>query len=210
MLPHQGQGASQALEDAEALGVFLATATAETAPQALKDVFRVRYKRATQAQEYSRTSGMGEMRRKQLGLSEEQQVPQLNAMQFRGFMFGESKDAKGYRFTALTSRLSFRLLWCREVAKGTSRVYLECVKGRRRAARVWWAVSMTSFGEGIYQFNQLFNQGLESTCRLPRFLQLPYRLAPSLITRCTYTTSSCSASSACRNGDEVSSSVRIG
>lgn len=90
VLPHQGQGASQALEDAEALGVFLATATAETAPQALKDVFRVRYKRATQAQEYSRTSGMGEMRRKQLGLSEEQQVPQLNAMQFRGFMFGGS------------------------------------------------------------------------------------------------------------------------
>lgn len=58
MLPHLGQGAGQALEDAEALGTLLRDATAATATAALARVFRVRYKRACRVQAVSRARGL--------------------------------------------------------------------------------------------------------------------------------------------------------
>ena len=58
MLPTQGQGASQAVEDAEALGAFFADVdtvpSAERVEQSLKDVFLCRYERASLIQKYSR------------------------------------------------------------------------------------------------------------------------------------------------------------
>jgi salicylate hydroxylase len=58
VIPHQGQGASQALEDAEALGAFLHDTAPENVPAALERVFRVRYRRATRIQKASRESGL--------------------------------------------------------------------------------------------------------------------------------------------------------
>lgn len=59
MLPTQGQGASQAIEDAEALQAFLAgigegLATKEQVQQALAKVFKARHERASLIQAYSR------------------------------------------------------------------------------------------------------------------------------------------------------------
>jgi salicylate hydroxylase len=59
MLPTQGQGASQALEDAEALGAYFDgyekdSPTAEPVEQILEKVFRCRYDRASLIQKYSR------------------------------------------------------------------------------------------------------------------------------------------------------------
>lgn len=66
MLPHQGQGASQAIEDGEALCAFLRDVGPDGVHDALERVFRVRYKRATYIQEASREGGLGEMRTKYL------------------------------------------------------------------------------------------------------------------------------------------------
>ncbi|KAK4580461.1 hypothetical protein LTR86_000664 [Recurvomyces mirabilis] len=58
MLPTQGQGASQAVEDAEALGAFFAdldtVPSAERVQQSLKEIFACRYERASLIQKYSR------------------------------------------------------------------------------------------------------------------------------------------------------------
>ena len=59
MLPTQGQGASQSIEDAEALGAFFAdlsngSASLEEVEQRLKSVFNTRYERASLIQKYSR------------------------------------------------------------------------------------------------------------------------------------------------------------
>jgi salicylate hydroxylase len=58
MLPTQGQGASQAIEDAEALGTFFADITAEPTSgeveARLKEVFEARYERASLIQKFSR------------------------------------------------------------------------------------------------------------------------------------------------------------
>jgi salicylate hydroxylase len=59
MLPTQGQGASQALEDAEALGAFFEgyekdSPNAEPVEQILEKVFQCRYDRASLIQKYSR------------------------------------------------------------------------------------------------------------------------------------------------------------
>ncbi|KAH6894469.1 hypothetical protein B0T10DRAFT_456699 [Thelonectria olida] len=55
MLPTQGQGASQSIEDAEALGAFLGVSTAKDDVQkALERVFAVRRERASLIQKYSR------------------------------------------------------------------------------------------------------------------------------------------------------------
>ena len=59
MLPTQGQGASQSIEDAEALGAFFADlnngpASLEDVEQRLKSVFDTRYERASLIQMYSR------------------------------------------------------------------------------------------------------------------------------------------------------------
>lgn len=58
MLPTQGQGASQAIEDAEALGAFFSDVdgrpTAEEVSSRLERVFKSRYARATLIQRYSR------------------------------------------------------------------------------------------------------------------------------------------------------------
>lgn len=58
MLPTQGQGASQSIEDAEALQAFFADVTAKPDPQQItrriRKVFEARYKRASLIQAYSR------------------------------------------------------------------------------------------------------------------------------------------------------------
>ncbi|THW01055.1 FAD/NAD(P)-binding domain-containing protein [Aureobasidium pullulans] len=58
MLPTQGQGASQSIEDAEALQAFFADVTAKPNPQQItrriRKVFEARYKRASLIQAYSR------------------------------------------------------------------------------------------------------------------------------------------------------------
>jgi salicylate hydroxylase len=73
MLPTQGQGASQAIEDAEALGAFFSDVdgrtTSEEVSSRLERVFKCRYARATLIQKYSREAarpatdaGSGEMK----------------------------------------------------------------------------------------------------------------------------------------------------
>lgn len=58
MLPTQGQGASQAVEDAEALGAFFGDMSQkpslEQIKQGLREVFERRYSRASLIQRYSR------------------------------------------------------------------------------------------------------------------------------------------------------------
>ena len=60
MLPTQGQGASQAVEDAEALGAFFdgifSRPPCEQVQKALRDVVQCRYDRASLVQKYSRES----------------------------------------------------------------------------------------------------------------------------------------------------------
>ncbi|KAK4054117.1 hypothetical protein OIV83_001142 [Microbotryomycetes sp. JL201] len=64
MLPTQGQGASQSMEDAEALGTFFkdfkSTPSQEEISKVLKRVFDVRYERASIIQGYSRQQGRPE------------------------------------------------------------------------------------------------------------------------------------------------------
>ncbi|PWY97381.1 FAD/NAD(P)-binding domain-containing protein [Testicularia cyperi] len=61
MLPHLGQGGSQAIEDAEAIAHVLATHTnlPESMPDALARVQKIRWYRATMAQERSRQQALG-------------------------------------------------------------------------------------------------------------------------------------------------------
>lgn len=58
MLPTQGQGANQAIEDAEALGAFFAdadeTISKEEAQKRPQEIYDARYERATTVQRYSR------------------------------------------------------------------------------------------------------------------------------------------------------------
>jgi salicylate hydroxylase len=63
MLPTQGQGASQSIEDAEALGAFFSASETQSSPpsfQAIQNtlrlVFESRHQRATLIQKYSRES----------------------------------------------------------------------------------------------------------------------------------------------------------
>jgi salicylate hydroxylase len=86
MLPHQGQGAAAAIEDAEALGYVLRNATREQVPEALQKVFRLRYRRATMVQQASRAAGLGDMLKKASGF-EGGELPQefSNVMKFRQF-----------------------------------------------------------------------------------------------------------------------------
>jgi salicylate hydroxylase len=96
VLPHQGQGASAAIEDAEALGHFLRGANRADASQRLRDVFNVRYKRVSYIQGISRTSGLGEMRKSRLAKSGA--LPEtLNPLQFSAFCwnyFGAARWAE--------------------------------------------------------------------------------------------------------------------
>ncbi|WWC64322.1 uncharacterized protein I303_106932 [Kwoniella dejecticola CBS 10117] len=87
MLPHQGQGASQAIEDAEAVQAYLSNAAADDVHEALEKIYKVRIKRATYIQQISRGSGLGNMRkvyRAKLGQVEEDDAP-LNPGQYRDF-----------------------------------------------------------------------------------------------------------------------------
>ncbi|GAA5945984.1 hypothetical protein JCM3775_003607 [Rhodotorula graminis] len=60
MLPHQGQGGGQAIEDAEALKVVLPLGTLATSvPERLKIAQEIRYERATLIQGYSRSKALG-------------------------------------------------------------------------------------------------------------------------------------------------------
>jgi salicylate hydroxylase len=62
MLPHQGQGGAQAIEDAEALGALFEGVTGPQTTEAihavLKDVFEVRFERASTVQAFSRMQAM--------------------------------------------------------------------------------------------------------------------------------------------------------
>ncbi|GAA6022639.1 hypothetical protein JCM8202_005029 [Rhodotorula sphaerocarpa] len=60
MLPHQGQGGGQAIEDAEALAVVLPPSTpASAVPERLQLAQKLRYERATRIQAYSREKALG-------------------------------------------------------------------------------------------------------------------------------------------------------
>jgi salicylate hydroxylase len=82
VLPHQGQGASQALEDAEALGAFLKGVSRDNVNAALERVFKVRYVRATETQRISRFVGLGP---KAIAAGKAQGTKGIDAMQFRDF-----------------------------------------------------------------------------------------------------------------------------
>lgn len=57
MTPHQGQGATQAVEDAEGFRLFLQPdITRDDVPNILKDFDRVRRTRATEVQSYARAT----------------------------------------------------------------------------------------------------------------------------------------------------------
>lgn len=84
VLPHAGQGASQALEDGEALAVCLRDVKRADVPAALRRAFNVRYKRASEIQRNSRAAGLGEMRTKHLN---GQKQAALNPLQFRDFQW---------------------------------------------------------------------------------------------------------------------------
>jgi salicylate hydroxylase len=87
VLPHQGQGASQAIEDGEAIGACLRGVDKADVPQALQRIFGIRYKRATYTQQISRSSGLGDMRKKylaKLGSKDLEDGP-LNPQQYRQF-----------------------------------------------------------------------------------------------------------------------------
>lgn len=58
-LPHQGQGAAQAMEDAVALGTVLEKGlTADEVPERLKLYNDIRYERASKVQEFTRLAGL--------------------------------------------------------------------------------------------------------------------------------------------------------
>ncbi|KAM0793765.1 hypothetical protein ACM66B_001183 [Microbotryomycetes sp. NB124-2] len=80
MLPHQGQGGGQAVEDAEALGALLKGVTnSSQVPQVLEQVQKVRYQRATNIQGFSRQKALG---------AREGETFTLNAQEFVPYNFG--------------------------------------------------------------------------------------------------------------------------
>ncbi|KAI5450866.1 hypothetical protein NCC49_002607 [Naganishia albida] len=86
MLPHQGQGAAAAIEDAEALGYVLRNTTRDQVPEALQRVFRLRYRRATMVQQASRAAGLGDMMKKASGFEGGELPAEFsNMMKFRQF-----------------------------------------------------------------------------------------------------------------------------
>jgi 2-polyprenyl-6-methoxyphenol hydroxylase-like FAD-dependent oxidoreductase len=58
VLPHKAGGALSAIEDAEALSAFLLNTAPDAVHAALQQVFRVRYKRASEIQAESRADGI--------------------------------------------------------------------------------------------------------------------------------------------------------
>ncbi|TNY24092.1 hypothetical protein DMC30DRAFT_420671 [Rhodotorula diobovata] len=79
MLPHQGQGGGQAIEDAEALQVVLPLGTTPASiPERLKVAQEIRYERASLIQGYSRS--------KALGPREGEKV--VNAQEYAAYNFG--------------------------------------------------------------------------------------------------------------------------
>jgi salicylate hydroxylase len=58
MLPHMGQGANQAIEDAMALATFLRGASAADVPEALTRYETLRRDRTAQVQRFSRMNGV--------------------------------------------------------------------------------------------------------------------------------------------------------
>ncbi|RWA04709.1 hypothetical protein EKO27_g10391 [Xylaria grammica] len=79
-LPHQGQGAGCAIEDAAALGVVLQSGvTPDEIPERLQLYETIRYQRANRIQEYSRIAGadLGEKK--------------LNMMEFAAYNFGHDE-----------------------------------------------------------------------------------------------------------------------
>ena len=97
MLPHQGQGASQAIEDAEAVGSLLEGVSPSDVPAALDEIFRVRYKRATMTQQQSRLAGLGSASR---GTGDEvvkeMEAHAMNQFEFKNFTW-QYRGAKDWQ-----------------------------------------------------------------------------------------------------------------
>ncbi|TKA50234.1 hypothetical protein B0A53_06334 [Rhodotorula sp. CCFEE 5036] len=86
MLPHQGQGGGQAIEDAEALAVVLPTSTpASAVPERLQLAEKIRYERATRIQSYSREKALGPKPGEKV----------VNAQEHAAYNFGYA-GARGY------------------------------------------------------------------------------------------------------------------
>jgi salicylate hydroxylase len=97
MLPHLGQGGSQAIEDADMLafclqGMTTQSSSKEAVNAALERVFRLRYERATVCQEGSREQAFGKRKEK---LEANTSIPALNPMQFAAYTF-TYKGAKAW------------------------------------------------------------------------------------------------------------------
>ena len=88
----QGQGGSQAIEDAEALGVALEAATPDEVADQLKKVEKVRYERATFIQKCSREMAQGP------GVDESGAQGALN-----GYRFAQVQAALKQQLTKSTS-----------------------------------------------------------------------------------------------------------
>lgn len=92
MLPHMGQGGSQAIEDADMLAFCLrnvVTADQNQVNAALQRVFQLRFERATVCQEKSREQAFGKRQEgEQLNLTNgAAAIPALNPMQFASYIF---------------------------------------------------------------------------------------------------------------------------
>ncbi|KAG7531502.1 hypothetical protein FFLO_04300 [Filobasidium floriforme] len=97
MLPHQGQGASQAIEDAEAIGALLQNVSPADVPATLEEIFRIRYKRATMTQQQSRLAGLGSASR---GTGDEvvkqMEAHAMNQFEFKHFTW-QYRGAKDWK-----------------------------------------------------------------------------------------------------------------
>lgn len=97
MLPHQGQGASQAIEDAEAIGALLQNVSPADVPATLEEIFRIRYKRATMTQQQSRLAGLGSASR---GTGDEvvkqMEAHAMNQFEFKNFTW-QYRGAKDWK-----------------------------------------------------------------------------------------------------------------
>jgi salicylate hydroxylase len=97
MLPHLGQGGSQAIEDADMMAFCLAGMSSETSSKesvhaALQRVFSLRYERATLCQERSREQAFG---KREVQLDSSAPVKALNPLQFAAYIF-TYKGAKAW------------------------------------------------------------------------------------------------------------------
>ncbi|KAK3328902.1 hypothetical protein B0H66DRAFT_6119 [Apodospora peruviana] len=124
--PHQGQGASQAIEDAAALATVLPRGTAsEEIPERLKLYQKIRYERAHAIQEYSRLAGVDWVDGK----------PTIDMMAFRDYNFGHDEiDHASNIFKRWKWAKKPDMYWRMPIAFGPFPGPLQDADGRRRVA----------------------------------------------------------------------------